>query len=594
MNASRQVRARIAALIVAGLALQACSDGQPSAPLSAVLEADGLAASATVHTEVRPTVVLRDERGRARAGERVTFEVTEGGGSVSGSAATTDAEGRATVGWTLGRAAGTNALVARAGAGGTTTFTVMGTPAAAAAMSAAMEVPPVAAVSTPITAPPAVRVTDAYGNGVAGIAVTFAAESGGGSVSGGSQITDQAGLATAGAWLMGAVEGEHTLHATAAGLPAVVFTTRALAVSGEWAQLASFAGDDTTCPVGSSGCSFTVQVTNAQGGAVAGEAILWRGANGEIRTTVTNVHGRATAPNLSTHAQPGTFQQTAQLLGAGDEVAFRYRTVASGGFRIDLRYVVEPSAAVRAAFENARARWEQVITGNLPAVSLTGTGQVAANACGITHPAVNETVDDLLIFVEVVPIDGPGKILGSAGPCRIRSASGLPVLGVIKLDADDLDLMATRGILTDVVLHEVGHVLGLGTLWSRFSLVDGAGTSDPLYTGRRAQSGFVLGGGSALGGVPLENTGGAGTREGHWRESVLDNELMTGWVNTGSNPLSVITIGSLLDMGYEVNFGAADSYGLTGAFKPQGPHLHTDRIELHQVPLPLPAPERVR
>jgi hypothetical protein len=43
---------------------------------------------------------------------------------------------------------------------------------------------------------------------------------------------------------------------------------------------------------------------------------------------------------------------------------------------------------------------------------------VQANACGTTHPAVNEVVNDVLIFVEIVAIDGPGKVLGSAGPCR--------------------------------------------------------------------------------------------------------------------------------------------------------------------------------
>ena len=40
-------------------------------------------------------------------------------------------------------------------------------------------------------------------------------------------------------------------------------------------------------------------------------------------------------------------------------------------------------------------------------------------------------------------------------------------------------------------------------------------------------------------------TGGAGTRDGHWRESVLANELMTGWINAGSNPLSVLSVRSL-------------------------------------------------
>jgi hypothetical protein len=60
--------------------------------------------------------------------------------------------------------------------------------------------------------------------------------------------------------------------------------------------------------------------------------------------------------------------------------------------------------------------------------------------------------------------------------------------------------------------------------------------------------------------VPVENTGGPGTRLGHWRESIFTNEVMTGWVNSGSMPISRITVGSLADMGYQVNYAAADVY----------------------------------
>jgi hypothetical protein len=54
---------------------------------------------------------------------------------------------------------------------------------------------------------------------------------------------------------------------------------------------------------------------------------------------------------------------------------------------------------------------------------------------------------------------------------------------------------------------------------------------------------------------------GPGTRLSHWRKSVLDNELMTGFLNLGENPLSRITAGSMRDLGY----GAAsvgESYDL--------------------------------
>jgi hypothetical protein len=46
---------------------------------------------------------------------------------------------------------------------------------------------------------------------------------------------------------------------------------------------------------------------------------------------------------------------------------------------------------------------------------------------------------------------------------------------------------------------------------------------------------------------------------GHWNEQYLRDELITG-VHSGSLPLSRITIGSLDDMGYTVDFNQADPY----------------------------------
>jgi hypothetical protein len=40
----------------------------------------------------------------------------------------------------------------------------------------------------------------------------------------------------------------------------------------------------------------------------------------------------------------------------------------------------------------------------------------------------------------------------------------------------------------------------------------------------------------------------------------MDTELMTGVSETGATPLSRITIGTLFDLGYKVDFSAADSY----------------------------------
>jgi hypothetical protein len=92
-----------------------------------------------------------------------------------------------------------------------------------------------------------------------------------------------------------------------------------------------------------------------------------------------------------------------------------------------------------------------------------------------------------------------------------------------------------------------------------------ANGTDPHFTGAQAISAFDGAGGVAyVDGekVPVEDTGGLGTADAHWRETVLRNELMTGFIGAGASPLSRITIASLDDQGYGVDLAAADGYTL--------------------------------
>jgi plastocyanin len=77
--------------------------------------------------------------------------------------------------------------------------------------------------------PVSVLVSDAYGNPVADIPVTFVVASGGGSVKGGQQTTGIDGIATVGSWTLGATLGQNTLTAAATGLsgPPLVFAATA-------------------------------------------------------------------------------------------------------------------------------------------------------------------------------------------------------------------------------------------------------------------------------------------------------------------------------------------------------------------------------
>jgi hypothetical protein len=108
----------------------------------------------------------------------------------------------------------------------------------------------------------------------------------------------------------------------------------------------------------------------------------------------------------------------------------------------------------------------------------------------------------------------------------------------------------------------MGHVLGIGTIWSNKRLLKGAGTSNPTFRGTAAMKEYGKLKSVSTAPVPVENHGGQGTADSHWRETVFGSELMTGYVANPPNPLSRMTIASLQDLGYVVNMGVAEPYAL--------------------------------
>ncbi|MGH3372777.1 MAG: Ig-like domain-containing protein, partial [Nocardioidaceae bacterium] len=431
---------------------------------------DGQAGNVGAPLALPLVVEANDALGNPIPGLTVTFAVTQGGGSVEPSTATTGPNGQASTSFTLGSTAGQTHQVRATVNGSTTALTF-----SASAAGQATDVVAFAgngqraAAGGAVPIDPAVRIVDSQGNPVPGVAVTFEVTGGGGSVSGGQQTTNSSGVATVGDWILGA-GGVNIMTAT------------------------------------------------ADGAGLSGNPVLF----------VATVN-------------------------------------ASTGFDIKVTYLGQPSSDQLLAFAEAEIRWEALVTGDLPDVPLVAP----AGACTDDSPALDETVDDLLILANLVPIDGPLNVLGSAGPCLIRTVGNLPALGIMQFDVDDLELMEGVGVLGDVILHEMGHVLGFGTLWQIQGLLADASLpptngTDPHFTGGQAIAAFNTAGGAAYVGekVPVENTGGEGTADGHWRDSVLTTELMTGFIEAGQNPLSTITVRSLEDQGYTVNVAGADPFTL--------------------------------
>jgi subtilisin-like proprotein convertase family protein len=226
--------------------------------------------------------------------------------------------------------------------------------------------------------------------------------------------------------------------------------------------------------------------------------------------------------------------------------------VQPSAFDVEVRFLGGLTPNQQAAFANAASRWSQVITGDVPPVRVEG-----------------EIIDDVLIEAQGVPIDGPGRVLGQAGPRFIRPGSNLPIKGIMSFDTADLDRMEADGSLEDVILHEMAHVLGFGTLWGRMGLIVGEGTVNPIFVGANAMREYGLLRSAAdptnsnePTPVPVANTGGAGTRDGHWREAVFADELLTGFLSGAVRPISAMSVGCFEDMGYVVNYAAANEFVL--------------------------------
>jgi hypothetical protein len=232
----------------------------------------------------------------------------------------------------------------------------------------------------------------------------------------------------------------------------------------------------------------------------------------------------------------------------------------AGGYSITVQPVGNMPPEAWAAVNAAAQRWQGVITDGLSDIS----GTINAGDC-LINPAFSGTIDDLLIFATTAPIDGPGGTLAQAGPCVTRTDNGLPAVGIVIID--ETDATGFNSQLTDIVIHEMGHVMGIGTLWQTTNLLVGAGTDNPIFLGSQAfNEYFSLGG---FGPTPVENQFGPGSRDGHWRESVFGDELMTSKIRAGAyTPLSRLSIASLADIGYSVNLAAADSYQLPGGGGP--------------------------
>jgi len=182
--------------------------------------------------------------------------------------------------------------------------------------------------------------------------------------------------------------------------------------------------------------------------------------------------------------------------GAGlFHITFDYRFDTKGAFQDPAR---------RASLEAAAAEWEQLIEEDFEDIP-AGTEVLVRDPELPTEPGqvfvMDEPIDDLVVFVGVASMDGPGGQLAESFPSAAIGSVSDPTLSAklaernegpdfepwtawLSFDETESwyydetpetgdDIPAAQIDFMSVAMHELGHILGFGSADAYFALVDG-------------------------------------------------------------------------------------------------------------------------
>ncbi|MDB4948047.1 MAG: hypothetical protein JWM27_696 [Gemmatimonadetes bacterium] len=322
----------VSVLLLVSAALASCdspSGPSPAGEAGAITVLAGDQQSGTVGADLGTSLSVKvtDAGGKPVKGVPVVFQVTAGGGALSAGSLPTDAAGVAQTRWTLGTVArDTQRVEARVNdpttgaALATVRFRAVAQPDTPAALTKVAGDAQTGSVGAALVDSLAVRLTDRFGNAVAGRTVEFAATGGGGQVLPAAHATDSVGIART-QWRLGTrLDTAQTAAATFGALAPAAFTATAR-VDG---TLTPAGGDGQTGPASHVlADSLAVVLRTGAGVPVRGATIVWTATGGSMvpATSRTDANGRATTSWLLGSA-PGAFTATATVAGGAGTATF--------------------------------------------------------------------------------------------------------------------------------------------------------------------------------------------------------------------------------------------------------------------------------
>jgi hypothetical protein len=233
----------------------------------------------------------------------------------------------------------------------------------------------------------------------------------------------------------------------------------------------------------------------------------------------------------------------------------------------------------RVLFEGAAARWSSVVLG-WPArpdgspVTLPNSTPLRYLKVSVELAEFKGAMEDAFAMVDTTQL--LAKTLGK----EEGRAAGLPYEGTIKINRKYVDVgkrVDEPARVKDSIVHELGHILGVGTVFDQKRLAKPLGKSEFVFVGDVAMRAYaqLLGPDPADNErgpqeVPLVPAPGASTPAYHWNEKGFKFEIMSEMLDAETaatrtfefNAISVVTVGALKDIGYEVDFRNAEPFEL--------------------------------